>query len=258
MIKLQKIQKIQKLQKIQNLLYFTYFFLVYCQLLPFLCILLIPIYGNEINTMYYKFCNDYFFKIKLITTKDSEYIQSGFILANHRSIFDLFIDLYLSNATVIARRFAYFGVLPLSLLYEFTQGVIMIIRGKDTRQQIYQKIKNKMKIKSGKVIFFPEGSRLRYTTLNSSDDVKTYLKYGILKEIYNDKENLPVQLQISSNKEHVINERIFKICNNIVVKTHITKPIYPADFQTEQEFYDSIAKEWYHAWKITHNDVSIM
>jgi len=250
--------KLQSLQKLQSLLYFAYFYLWYVQIIPFVCIILTPFYGNKILKMFGKYCIKNFFKVKMIVTKDSEYIQSGFILANHRSIFDFWIDPYLARTIVISRRLAYIVFIFMHILYEINYGMIMLIRGKHTRQQIYEKIKNKMKIKSGKVLFYPEGSRLRYTTLNSSDDVKTYLKYGILKEIYYDKDNFPVQLQISSNKELVIDERIFKIRNNIVVKTHITKPIYPADFQTEQEFYDFIAKEWYNAWKITHNDVNVM
>ena len=238
-----------------NFIYFAYFYLVYVQCIPLIGILLTPFYENKILDSYGKYTIENFFKVKMIITKDSEYIKFGFILANHRSIFDFWIDPYLAKTIVISRRLAYIVFIFMHLFYEINYGIIMLTRGKDTRQQIYQKIKNKMKIKSNKVLFYPEGTRLRYTTLNSSDDVKSYLKYGILKEIYNDKENFPVQLQISSNKELVIDERKFKISNNIVVKTHISKPIYPADFQTEQEFYNSIAKEWYNAWKITHNDV---
>jgi len=248
-----------KLQNLQSLLYFAYFYLWYMQCIPIIGILLTPFYEkHSIIIFYAKYCIENFFKVKMIVTKDSEYIQSGFILSNHRSIFDFWIDPYLSKTIVISRRLAYIVFIFFHLFYEINYGIIMLTRGKDNRQQIYQKIKNKMKLRSNKVLFYPEGSRLRYTMLNSSDDVKTYLKYGILKEIYYDKDNFPVQLQISSNKELVIDERIFKIRNNIVVKTHITKPIYPADFQTEQEFYDSIAKEWYNAWKITHNDVNVM
>jgi 1-acyl-sn-glycerol-3-phosphate acyltransferase len=247
--------------KIQNTLYFIYFiyfFIVYSQLLPFMCILLTPFYKNKILYLYGKYTIENILKVKSIITKDAEYIESGFILANHRSIFDGWIDPYLCKGIIVSRRFAYFAFLPMILLYEINYGNVMITRGKDNRQKIYEKIKNKIKLKSGKVLFFPEGSRLRYNTLNSYEEIKCYLKYGILKEIYNDKENLPVQLQISSNKELVLDERIFKIRKGIVVKTHITKPIYPADFQNEQDFYDSIAKEWYNAWKITHNDVNLM
>jgi 1-acyl-sn-glycerol-3-phosphate acyltransferase len=238
--------------KIQNNLYFIYFFIVYIQLIPFICILLTPIYKKIILTSYIKYTIENVLKVKMIVTKDAEYIHSGFILANHRSIFDFWIDPYLAKSIVISRRLAYIVFIFMHLLHEINYGIIMIIRSKDTRQKIYKKIKNKMKLKPEKVLFYPEGSRLRYNKLYTYEDIKTYLKYGILKEIYYDKKNFPVQLQISSNKELVIDERLFKISKGICVKTHITKPIYPADFQTEMEFYDFIAKEWYNAWKITH------
>ena len=92
---------------LQRKLYFIYFYLVYVQLIPFICILLTPIYKKEILVLCGKYTIENFLKVKMIITKDAEYIQSGFILANHRSIFDFWIDPYLARTIVISRRLAY-------------------------------------------------------------------------------------------------------------------------------------------------------
>jgi 1-acyl-sn-glycerol-3-phosphate acyltransferase len=109
-------------------------------------------------------------------------------------------------------------------------------------------------LKHNLVLFFPEGTRLRHNVIESVDHVKQLLRYGLLKEIYYH-QLLPVQIQMSSNKEMVIDERKFKINKNVIVKTHLSKPIYPADYKTEQEFYDAIANQWYNSWIITHSTV---
>ena len=45
-----------------------------------------------------------------------------------------------------------------------------------------------------------------------------------------------------------MDEKKMIINKNITIKTHISIPIHPKDYQNEQEFYDAIAKEWYNAW----------
>ena len=92
---------------------------------------------------------------------------------------------------------------------------------------------------------------MKYTHLASSDEVKTYLKYGILKCIYEDKA-YPVQLQISNDKEIVLCEKTLVVNHGTRVHTHRSKSIHPKDFKTEAEFYDEIAKIWYECWVKIH------
>ena len=230
--------------------YFLFIIIWYFTILPLCFLIVYPFY--RINIIEYtKHITKDVLKIKHVITKDAEYINSGFILANHRCWTDFFLDPVISNSAIVARRMAILAFLFMCTLHHLQTGIILINKNKDTRQQIYKKIKEKMiysfDSKFKRIVFWPEGSRLRYTTLNSPEDVKKYLKYGLLKEIYYDN-IFPVQLQISSNKEFVIDEKNMVINKNIFVKTHISLPIYPKDYPTEHEFYNTIAKEWYNAW----------
>ena len=177
--------------------YFLFIIVWYFTILPLCFLIIYPFY--KINIIEYtKYITKNVFKINNIITKDAEYIATGFILANHRCWTDFFLDPPLANCSLLARRMAILAFLFLCTLHHLQTGIISINKTKDTRQQIYKKIKNKIKTYK-KVLFWPEGSRLCYTSLDSPEDVKKYLKYGLLKEIYYDK-TFPVQLQISSNK----------------------------------------------------------
>lgn len=226
---------------------FLWLIIWYTQLVPFAICLIYPFYKVSLR-WYYRYCF-HALKIKTIITKDSEYIEEGFILANHRSFFDFLWDPAISNAVILGRRLAFLVFLFNSIFCHLQCGIIPIHRGKDSRQVIFSKMK-KCKL----VLFWPEGTRLRYDYLSSPEDVKKYIRYGILKEIYYHNK-LPVQLQISSNKEKVVDERKFIVKKGVTVKTHISAPIYPVNYNTEQEFYNAIAEVWYDAWKRTHNNL---
>jgi hypothetical protein len=79
----------------------------------------------------------------------------------------------------------------------------------------------------------------------------------MLKSIYEDND-LPVQIQISSNKEYVFDEKKMHIKYYVDVHTHRSKSIYPKDFATEQAFYDEIARVWYDCWVIAHRDKDVI
>jgi hypothetical protein len=87
------------------------------------------------------------------------------------------------NASIVARGLAYLASTCYSILIYFEDRGIYLHRNKDTRDVIYNKIKNHMKndnSSSKLIVFWPEGTRLTYTKLNSVDDVKKNLKYGLL------------------------------------------------------------------------------
>ena len=227
--------------------YFIFYYLWYLTLLP-LCILLIyPFY--KINIFY---CAEIIIdslKFNIIILKEEEYITEGFVLANHRSFTDFVIDPYLAQCPFVCRRLAFLVLMFMNIYYYIEIGSVVINRKKESRNSIFHKM-----LKYKKVLFWPEGTRLRYTILNSPADVKKYLRYGLLKEIYYHKV-LPVQLQISGNKELVIDERKFIINKGITVKSFISEPIYPENYNSEQEFYDAIAEKWYNSWIIVNSDL---
>lgn len=242
--------------------YFLFYYIYYFTLVPLFILLIYPFYKVYIFD-YGKFLIDSL-KIKNTITIENQstgsimeinvddrqhFIKKGFVIANHRSFTDFVIDPYIARCAYVCRGLAFLIVLFMNIFFYLEVGSVTINRTRDTRKSIFAKM-----LKYERVLFFPEGTRLRYFYLNSPEDVKKYLRYGILKEIYYHR-NLPVQLQISSNKEYVIDEKRMKINKGIYVRTHISGPIYPDKYQTEQEFYDSIAQKWYHSWKIVNSEL---
>ncbi len=201
-------------------------------------------YGNSSRILFYGL------KIKLNLTSDEPLIETGYILANHRSWFDFAFDPFLADSAAIGRRMAYYAVFWCTMLGYSENRIFSFIRGKETRGELFQRIKKHFSVRN-RILFFPEGTRMKYTHLSSKEDVKSYLKYGLLKEIYYDK-TYPVQLQISNNKEVAMDEKRFHIQRGVSVNAHRTRSIHPKDYLAEADFYDAIAHEWYNAWKITH------
>jgi len=192
---------------------------------------------------------------QIVVVKDAELIEKGFILANHRTLFDGIFDPYMAKATVLGRGLAQFMSFGHYFLRAFDNRTLSMRRGKDTRQTIFASFVKHMNSYDSeytkRILFFPEGTRQKYKTLNSTDEVKSYLKYGLLKEIYLDK-RYPVQLMISSNKELIGSEYTLSVNFGVKVNVRFSKPIHPAKFATEQEFYDEIANVWLDCYQTTH------
>ena len=194
-------------------------------------------------------------RINQTIVKDTELIEKGFILANHRGAFDCIIDPYVAEASILGRFYAHFMSFGHYILRVLDHRNLVMRRGKDTRTTIFQKFITHMNSYdspySKRILFFPEGTRQNYTSLKTTDEVKSYLKYGLLKEIYLNKE-YPVQIMISNNKELVCSERNFCVNFGVKVNTRFSKPIHPNKFATEQEFYDEIANVWLDCYRTTH------
>lgn len=228
-----------------------WFYLVYGQILPFFIILIKPFHSIDFQT-YITYVINTVLQVKQRISADAVLIEQGYILANHRSWTDFVFDTMMSQGSIIGRREAFWAVWFSYCLGYLDNRTVSFTRGAETRQELFTRIKQHMGItKYKRILFFPEGTRLKYTHLGSPDDVKTYLKYGMLKCIYEDKQ-FPVQLQISNNKEVLVDEKRLHIQYGVHVNTHRSKPIYPKDYATEQLFYDEIAAVWYECWKITH------
>ena len=234
-----------------NGLQFIWFFAWNIQLVPLFLLLIRPFYVIDAQR-YIQYLVERAFSIKLHVTSDQPLIERGYILANHRSWTDFILDPFVAKSSVVGRMAGFLAVFFGSCLYHADSRIISFRRGIETRQAIFTKMKQHMNhSKYKRILIFPEGSRMKYTYLASADEVKTYLKFGVLKCIYDDKQ-FPVQLQISNNKEKAMDEKRLCVNYGVPIHTHHSKSIHPKDFATEQAFYDEIANVWYECWKITH------
>jgi 1-acyl-sn-glycerol-3-phosphate acyltransferase len=178
-----------------------------------------------------------------IDEKMSDIISNGIIITNHRSYADFFIDPYMFQAPALGRMLAVF-----SILFSGVLGVIcnrlLVINRNDSRENIYNKLKKK-KI----FYFYPEGTRCKHLTL-PQDYKDVALKPGLLKSIYedNDKPNQQIQVVISKNKENVMDEKSFKLGFRKNIIYCVGKPIKTKDYETFEEFFDAIKKEWKYLW----------
>lgn len=234
------------------MLQFTWVYLWHITLVPFVLVVTKPFHNWTWHTYAEHIINN-IFSIRTTLTHDEPLIACGYMLANHRSWTDFVFDPCIADSCVVGRRLA-FIMMNFSACLGILDGIIIsFIRGKETREKLFARIKSHIEhnITTKRVLFWPEGTRMKYTHLSSADELKTYLKYGMLKCIYEDK-TYPVQLQISNNKEHVVNEKKWIVNYGTLVHTHHSKSIHPNDFKTDTEFYDEIAKVWYECWVKTH------
>lgn len=237
------------------MLYFILAYLWSWIIVPFAIIILRPFYYIDSQLISYNFIYSVLGVNHKITGE--KLITEGFILPNHRSFMDFLIDSYVCNGTQVSRWLVILGA-PLSLLISYMdERVIFINRGKDSRNDIYQRCVlhiNKLQEnnKNKRIIFYPEGTRNNYTSLSSCEELKSYIKFGLLKSIYEDK-RYPVQLMISNNKEKAFNEKKLIANYGVNIHTKISKPIHPKDYATISEFFDEIVKIWYECYVETHS-----
>lgn len=238
-------------------LLFIIIFLLICIVTPIFLFILYPLIRLITDTDLFMInSNIYIKKLLRVNTEiidEEKKIKEGFILPNHRSWFDFSYDVYISDSLIVGRKEAFIAVLLNGLISVMTRRAIIFTRGKINRHQLYHKIINHLnsnKIK--RVIIYPEGTRLKYTSINNLDEVKTKLKVGFLKTIYEKKKH-PVQLLISNNKEKVFNEKKISANLNVNVKTIYSDPIHPKNFNNFDEFYNKVCQEWLRCWNIVYN-----
>jgi hypothetical protein len=237
------------------MLQFIWFYIYHVTLVPLWCILSLPFYKMDAQH-YMKGVIRHGLQIDHSIVCKEPFVHKGFILANHRSWADFVVDQCVANASILGRRLGFLAVPFPTLLSSLDNRCVIFIRGQDSRSAIYQKCVDHIANSSYKrIVMFPEGTRMSYLTLESVSDAKTYLKFGLLKEIYKD-QTFPVQIMISNNKEVVFNKKKMTIQYGVKVKTLLSKAIYPRDYPDESAFFDAIAKEWYESWNKIYNDCS--
>jgi len=218
--------------------------------LPLLIFIASLFNNNVCNYDYYIRCLNKFFNYKINYVKDEKRIKKGFIFSNHRSWGDFPIDYSITENCSCGRYLVGLAMGFITLLLHKENKIILFNRSKANRKYIYQLCKNKLSYKD-RILIYPEGTRMNYQYLESKDDIKNKLKKGLIKEIY-ERNEYPIQLQITSNKEKVCNEKKLKVNYNIILNCAISKSIHPKDYSTFEDFLDKISYEWFELWKLTH------
>lgn len=164
-------------------------------------------------------------------------------LLNHRSWADFFIDQSaLGGAAYLSRKMVIVGT-PMSALWAYLNNSSWFFKRKSgiDRMKFFDWIDENYTSRPGYgLIAYPEGTR------NSSDSPKP-LKSGVMHYAFNCKRK--VQVIITTNKEHVVNEKKFSSKNGVNCYIEISKVLDPKDFKTFEEFKQA-AKELFHqTWK---------
>ena len=194
----------------------------------------------------YKICQYYnnfmFTKLFFINFVEKGFplIDNGIVISNHITIFDGGIDSAINNTECIARRLVNIMMLFNGLIVMIEKWGIMINRNNTSRHDLIKKIKDKLK-NINRILLYPEGTRKKYYidgTKITKDLIRTNLKYGTLKSIYNEVESIPIQINISSK------ERILLECLKIDLYIYRSDIINPKDYNTFEDFIDKIIDEW--------------
>ena len=115
-----------------------WFYFFWMTIVPLFLIISRPIYNVDVQ-QYMEYIIKDVCKIKQIVTYDEQLIESGFILANHRSFADFCIDQCTAHASILGRRLAFYAVFGCALFGNLDKRTILFIRGKDSRTDIYNK-----------------------------------------------------------------------------------------------------------------------
>ena len=113
---------------------------------------------------------EYFFGIKRVILGDEKCIEKGFIIPNHRSFTDFYLDPYITRSSIVGRTLAFFAVSFYAFLGYFIDKRLIAISRTDKREHTFAKLVNHMKSSSqfkNRIVFFPEGTRKNYMSLAS-------------------------------------------------------------------------------------------
>jgi len=141
------------------------------------------------------------------------------------------------------------AVLPGAILAMLDGRYISISRNQ-SRNELFERILNYIKRNPRPVLFFPEGTRRKHAHLQSIEETKEFIKPGLLKSIYEHKK-FPVQLQLTNNKEYILDEKKLLITFGVTATVFLSKPIYPEDYTSFDDFFDEICKQWFKNWIVS-------
>jgi hypothetical protein len=184
-----------------------------------------------------------FLNVKHIMLNNNK-IKNGFIISNHSSLFDFIYDTYITDSYNISHIKALL-IFPSIFLVYCSSNIFLFNRNNCNRKNLHKKILEKIG-DSRTALFYPEGHFKKYNEKITVDILRDNLKYGLLKNIYEDGTK-PLQIFITINKGKVMGALDFDFCDvnfNKVVFSKFSNPIYPKDYETFELFIDKIINEW--------------
>eukprot|EP00927_Polykrikos_kofoidii_P075749 TRINITY_DN7219_c1_g1_i1.p1 TRINITY_DN7219_c1_g1~~TRINITY_DN7219_c1_g1_i1.p1 ORF type:complete len:355 (+),score=34.43 TRINITY_DN7219_c1_g1_i1:93-1067(+) len=230
-------------------------FLIYVQVTCFVCSILILL-GYSVSqgssTAHYLSI----LRTKFATTQKSQKIMDDskrpvVYLPNHRSWGDFWTDCALLGGTsFVARRLVAVAV-PASALYGILEGRVWLFNrsikhpGGTTAwfASFYTRCHAIANDKG--CSFYPEGTR-------STKPHSLPLKPGGLAVIY--KLGWPAQIVISTNKEHVTDEKRFRVGFGCTVVSSVSAPLVPSDYPTSDEFINAVKTTWDETWADAYSE----
>ena len=69
-----------------------------------------------------------------------------------------------------------------------------------------------------------------------------------MKSIWENTENIRIQITISKNKELILNEKTFDIGYGVNIYYITGEPIYTRDYDTFELFIDKVKLDWHTLW----------
>eukprot|EP00927_Polykrikos_kofoidii_P075747 TRINITY_DN7219_c0_g1_i1.p1 TRINITY_DN7219_c0_g1~~TRINITY_DN7219_c0_g1_i1.p1 ORF type:complete len:338 (+),score=47.05 TRINITY_DN7219_c0_g1_i1:81-1016(+) len=166
-------------------------------------------------------------------------------LPNHRSWGDFWTDCALLGGPSFVSRRLVAAAFPSSALFGVLEGRVWLFdrrikHPEGTTAWFVSFYKRCHAVANDKgCTVYPEGTRS--TKMQSMP-----LKPGGLAVIY--KLGWPVQVVISTNKEHVTAEKDLRLGFGVTVVTSVAAPILPADFPTSDEFIKAVQASWDETW----------
>ena len=64
-----------------------------------------------------------------------------------------------------------------------------------------------------------------------------------------------MQIKITKNKEHVIDETLYKYNLNVSIYSSLSTPIYPQKYGDFEAFYDAVCAEWFTQWNYVYDTI---
>ena len=170
-----------------------------------------PFFNSKyLSLQWSKFLSNYFnCKFYIIDNGNKKYkgSQQIFFLSNHRSEADFFIDYITTYKIQQISKIGVFFLMPINSLLA-SDDIIFFDRSIG-REKIMKLILSKWH-KNKNLNIYPEGHR-------NLDSKPLKLKEGFIELAYNNK--IPIQINITSNKEHIFCLKLFKTNKNISLYT---------------------------------------
>ena len=202
---------------------------------------------KEIIQEWNLFCLKYFkFSLWRINKQDIIHKKNIMYFHNHRSISDSLLGHILTNynSLSVVRLLFSFIFMPY-LFFGTLSNTIITINREGNIQKIFETVeKNRIKNKYNNIYVFPEGTR------HQGDEVRQ-LKKGFIYHAFEHK--ISIQLIITKNNEHILNEKTFKTQNNVKIFVYHSKELNPENFKTKEEFYKFIQTMWNKSWNKVYN-----